>query len=65
MSQGTLPVLPVSDVDAVVDSYVDRLGFDEDFRFPGEDGVTANAQVRRGPQRRRRPQVLGTYNYSN
>ncbi len=48
MTQGTLPVLPVADVDAIVDSYVKRLGFTEDFRFPGEDGVTANAQVRRG-----------------
>ena len=48
MKQGTLPVLPVADVDAIVDAYVQHLGFAEEFRFPNQEGVTANAQVRRG-----------------
>lgn len=48
VSQGTLPVLPVADVGAAVDHYVDELGFEEDFRIPGPDGTLVSGQVRRG-----------------
>ena len=48
MSQGTLPVLPVTDVAEAVDHYVNDLGFEEDFRIPGPDGTLVSGQVRRG-----------------
>jgi len=48
MQQGTLPVLPVADVNAAVDHYVQDLGFAEDFRVPGPDGTVVSGQVRRG-----------------
>lgn len=48
MKQGTLPVLPVADVDAAVDHYVKDLGFEEEFRVPGPDGAVVSGQVRRG-----------------
>ena len=48
MSQGTLPVLPVADVVAAIDHYVQDLGFEEDFRVPGPDGTMVTGQVRRG-----------------
>ncbi len=48
MSQGTLPVLPVSDVPAAITHYVEVLGFREDFRIPVEDGTVVTGQVSRG-----------------
>jgi uncharacterized glyoxalase superfamily protein PhnB len=42
---GTLPVLPVTDVNKVVDFYVHQLGFKEDFRQPSPDGTIVAGQV--------------------
>ncbi len=42
---GTLPVLPVADVPAAIDYYVEAFGFQEDFRFPDASGTIANGQV--------------------
>ena len=43
-----LPVLPVADIAAAIDHYVADLGFEEEFRVPGEDGGFASGQVRFG-----------------
>ena len=48
MNQGTLPVLPVVDVGEAIRHYVEDLGFEEDFRIPGPEGVLVTGQVRRG-----------------
>ena len=42
---GTLPVLPVADVESTVDFYVNKLGFEEKFRQQSEGGDVVNAQV--------------------
>ena len=43
--RGILPVLPVADVDATVDYYVETLGFEERFRQHDPEGVARNAQL--------------------
>jgi uncharacterized glyoxalase superfamily protein PhnB len=43
---GTLPVIPVVDVDAAIIEYVERFKFTEVMRVPGPDG-TAIGQVQR------------------
>ncbi len=42
---GTLPVLPVADVDATARFYTDVLGFNEVLRQPMPDGTLVNARV--------------------
>ena len=46
-----LPVLPVSDVGAAIDHYVEQLGFKEEFRMPGDGGTPTDGQVSRGDNR--------------
>jgi len=48
MSQGTLPVLPMSDVVEAIGYYVDVLGFTEEFRVPTPEGLVVTGQVCRG-----------------
>ena len=45
LPKGILPVLPVADVDATADYYLESLNFEERFRQPGPDGMAINAQV--------------------
>ena len=42
---GTLPVLPVADVQKTLSFYKDKLDFSELFNQPGENGMVINAQV--------------------
>ena len=47
MSTGTLPVLPVRDVSAAMDHFINDLGFSEIMRMPGPDGAVFTGQVQR------------------
>lgn len=40
-----LPVLPVNDVAATMDYYINTLGFSEVLRMPGQDGTMITGQV--------------------